>query len=311
MKLKAVSVVHTKMNDLPDDLLDIVFSHLNAKTIARAECCCKRFRDAGQRADLQIHATPSNVDSLVTWARTREHRVTKVSLRRLRYTSVFNIVNFPRLVSIQARFCTVAFPWTPVSSLRRLELGRITRGYGQYPNASFNTSDLPAGLEKAVLTFDSTWHSVVVDRAFPHMEIKGAPQIVLQTLESVVHLTLETLQAVYVDPEIKGRVSTARIESVVFRFNVSLLDILGVLGPDVDTLVLSMPLASMAWSEAPACLNPRVLALDLDFLAMDVVPSRLEVLEIRVDRLASVRIPAHVQVWGEVRGVEVARSFFD
>ncbi len=297
------------LNDLPNDVLDVILGHLNARSIARVQCVSTTLRDAGKRAALQVHATPKNAHAVLCWAAARAPRVTRVSLRRLKESwHLFDtIALFENALSVNALFCRIMLSEYHVfpQRLRRLTLDKITKVYGESPE--FKTSRLPPHLERVSLTFDSTWSTVVVDRGVPTLEIKGAPDIHIDTLDTITHLTLTTLQLILVHPHASSQcIRYARIEADGM---LGADNVLRAIGPVPDVVVLSMPMASAKWSDFP-WINSRVLALDLDFLCFDRVSPQLETLEIRVDRLATAPVPESVDVWAEVRGVEVDRSFF-
>jgi hypothetical protein len=296
------------MNQLPNDALDIVFSHLAARDIARAECACRAFREAGQRADLQIHAVPRTEDALLEWASQRPSKVTRVAMRRLRNVWLSQWA-FPRVQSMQALYSRIilgdTFVWPRM--LRRLELGRLTR-HSHFDPETFRLSSLPETLQSVSLTFDSTWHRVIVDASFDETKIRGSADIIVKHLSNARILTLETHTLISVDSEARGDLVTeARIE-VAGTHNPD--PALRMLGLGVDLLVFSMPMASIVWSEYDH-LDPRVLALDADFVSYDKPGANLQYLELRVDRLATAPVPKHVRVWAEVRGIEIDRSFFD
>ena len=292
------------LDDLPDELLDIVCSKLNATTLARLECTSARMRDAARRAPLEVHAAPRTLDRVLRWATdpARAGRVTRVSLRRVRVPPEVWTA-FPRVVAVRALYCRVPLP-IPINkgSIRSLHLGRLTRSPGD--PAAFRTSRLPR-VDSLCLTFDGSWARVIVDRPAPRLELRGAAVVRLETLDGVEDLVVSTRHLEISPGTAAPRCRTARLEADAATDAEPLL---ALFGPALETLVLGTPLADVSWPFAD--LDPAVLALDADFALLRRVNPALRFLEVRADRLAAARVPPEVEVWAEVRGAQVDRSFF-
>ena len=127
----------------------------------------------------------------------------------------------------------------------------------------------------------------------------------LEILDGVEDLVVSTLHLEVSPGTAAPRCRTARLEADAAT---NAEPLLALFGPALDTLVLGTPLADVSWPFAD--LDPAVLALDADFALLRRANPRLRFLEVRADRLATARVPPEVDVWAEVRGARVDRSFF-
>jgi hypothetical protein len=306
------------MQDAPPEILDLICAHLQARSLAALECVSKTCREASRRAALQLHVTPNTVHSATAWALapSRAARVTKLSARRV--PSALLLPLLERCANVQVvdvLYCRVLAPLPQTLGLRglqRLRLSRLARHFGQ--GDVFSLGCLPDSLRHVELAFDESWRRVDLDDP-KNIETLSltAPSLLVTALGRVTDLSLTTPGRIWVDdtrPSTPSGVVTARIESYGSLHHYLATAVLGLFGPALRTLVLSMPQVGFVLSQDLAHLDPHTLALDADFLAIDALKN-LRTLEVRANRVASVRIPRHVELYAEVDGAPMDRSFFD
>ena len=303
------------MQDAPPEILDLICAHLQARSLAALECVSKTCREASRRAALQLHVTPNTVHSATAWALvpSRAARVTKLSARRVPSALLLPLLErCPGVLAVDVLYCRVLAPLPQTLGLRglqRLRLSRLARQFGQ--DDVFSLACLPDSLRHVSLAFDASWRRVDVDDP-KNIETLSltAPDLSVTALGRVTDLSLTTPGSIVVVPSADPRPSeviSARIESYESHHSTA---VLGLFGPALRTLVLSMPQVGFVLSHDLAHLDPRILAIDADFVAIDALKS-LRTLEVRANRVASVRIPRHIDLYAEVDGALMDRSFFD
>jgi hypothetical protein len=303
----------TTIDDIPDDIVDYIFSGLPAKDLAACECVSARFRLASLRAPLKIHVVPSNERLIRRWAASRAHRVVKISSRRV----PFPVELFRNVMWIDVMYTRMAFPDAVGTRLRFLRLSRVVRQFGT-PDVFSIGAQFPPSLTHAFLTFDDSFRRVdVVDPGnVTVLEIRapynflGRPNIRVCDLGKIADLTLNTSGSVAMNAA-TSRVKRARIEA----FDTTTDEVVSILAPcaaTADVVVVSFPRAVVDTSElVDAGIDPRVLAIEAAFVNVDAVNPRLRTLEIRAERLATTgQIPARVHVVADVDGRPMPREFF-
>lgn len=301
---------------LPEDVLRCIFARCSAKTVAVLECTCRVFRSVGKQTPVQLHVTQANEDRIFTWATGRT--VTKMTTRR-----VGRLLRLPEtLLVLDSMYAKVSMPHLGgMRYLQRLRLHHVrmpeVSGTPRYP--VFKMSSLPDSLVDVDIVFDATCRRVDVDGTKkirvlslatypPKPGFPRQPDILVTRVDNdVVKLSLSTRGGITVACQMHTDVECAKIECEDNRDPRSVMKLFG---PALDTLVLVMPRASVVWSEDFAGVNPRVLAVDVDFAAIDVVGPNLRTLEVRVDRLAYVHIPKRVELWACIRNTVIDPSFF-
>jgi hypothetical protein len=208
---------------------------------------------------------------------------------------------------------SLAVQVSTMTTLQRLRIHHL-HSASRNRNAIFKTSSLPPALVDVDITFGASWGRVDVDdtKSIAILALKTYPPkpwenrqpdfLVTRIGRGVLDLTISTSGGITVVPHDKTRVRNARIEC---EDNLYPTNVLKLFGPALEQLVMSMPRASLVWSQDFPAIDPKVIAIEVDFAAIDVLGPSLEELELRVDRLAYIPIPEHVVLNACIRGTAI------
>jgi hypothetical protein len=286
------------MNDLPDDLLRLIFQKCSGATLACLECVSTRCRDIAQSTTLRVHITPRHVPT-PDWLQARKDRVVTLSMRRV--ASILFTTTYPHLRVIDIMYATTRFWHAPdfrtVPNLRQLRVCTVSRRFGQ--SDVFKMSLLPDTLHDVVLSFDDSWRRVDVDASFPRMALRCRP-CGLWFRQPDFHVTsLDRCREVYLKTHgcITTTVTTPHpiVKTVIeSEDNFVARSVLGWFDSTLESCVIRMPNASFVLSQDMPHLDPVSLEIHGSLVAVDVLGSRLRTLTIRCRRLATIPIPPHI-----------------
>lgn len=295
------------MQDLPDEVVLLIFERCSGKTLAILELVCTRFRSLTRHVPTQIHITPSIEHDVVRWAKDR--LVTKVSGRR-----VYDIPYFPTARVLDFMFARIPYRALP-PCLRRVRIHRLGTT-NRDPSVFKLSKHLPPSVTDVDITFESSWRRVDIDRGIRHVAIRAhppspfvnlrQPDILVTKAMGTETLILSTYGGITAVPH-PTTIRRARIEC---EDNFDATNILKLFGHELDMLVLCIPNASILWSQDLAHIDPEIVAISCDFVGIDTHGPRLRDLELDVDRLAYIELPPSIHLNISVRHTHIDASFF-
>ena len=287
------------MNDLPDDVLRLIFERCSATTLASLECVSKRFLRLVKSVDsLRVHITPRCIPS-DAWIDAHKDKITRISMRRT-FPNVFSAY-FPRVTVVDIMYTTVRFWNAPqfcsIPHLQKLRVCTLYRRFGQ-PDV-FQTSMLPSSLQDVFLSFDDTWRRIDIDQSFPRLAIRchegrvlfRQPDFHVTNIEKCQELYLKTFGCITTSVTTPAGITKAVIES---EDNFIARNILKWFDSRLETCVFRFPASSFVFSQDFEFIHPVSMELVGSFVAVDVINPKLRNLKIRCRRLASIAIPSHV-----------------
>ena len=299
------------MNELPDDILRLIFEKCPGVTLATLECVSKKFRRlANSVSPIRLHITPHRIPS-DAWIDARTNRITRISMRRV-FTNVFSAY-FPNVTVIDIMYTTVRFWNAPqfcsIPRLQKLRVCTLSRRFGQ-PDV-FQTSMLPSSLQDVFLTFDDTWRRIDIDRSFPRLAIRchqgrvlfRQPDFHVTDIHRCTELYLKTFGCITTTVKTPAPIIKTIVES---EDNFVGRGILRWFDATLEHCIFRMPAASFVFSQDFKFIHPVSMELVGSFVAVDVINPKLQRLKVRCHRLASVAIPSHVDT-----DIEVNRSRYD
>lgn len=299
------------MNDLPDDILRLIFERCSATTLTCLECVSKRFLRLAKSVDsLRVHITPHRIPS-DAWIDAHKDKITRISMRRT-FPNVFSAY-FPRVRVVDIMYTTVRFWNAPqfcsIPRLQKLRVCTLSRRFGQ-PDV-FQTSMLPSSLQDVFLTFDDTWRRIDIDTSFPRLAIRchqgrvlfRQPDFHVTDIHRCTELYLKTFGCITTTVQTPAPIVKTIIES---EDNFVGRRILHWFDATLEHGIFRMPAASFVFSQDFKFIHPVSLELVGSFVAVDVINPKLQRLKIRCHRLASVAIPSHVDT-----DIEVSHARYD
>lgn len=287
------------MNELPDDVLRLVLERCSATTLTCLECVSKKFLRLAKSVDsLRVHITPHRIPS-DAWIDGHKDKITRISMRRT-FPNLFSAY-FPRVTVVDIMYTTVRFWNTPqfcsIPRLQKLRVCTLSRRFGQ-PDV-FETSMLPSSLQDVFLSFDDTWRRIDIDQSFPRLAIRchegrvlfRQPDFHVTNIEKCQELYLKTFGCITTTVMTPAGITKAVIES---EDNFIARNILKWFDSRLETCIFRFPASSFVFSLDFRHLDPTSMEVLGNFVALDVVNSKLRNLKVRCRRLAYAVIPSRV-----------------
>lgn len=319
---------------LPDLVLDLVFSHLDARSVATAACVNTSFRTAANRAPLRLAITADTDDTFMTWmsANTRNTRVVSAAVRRSAVLTVTPA--FESLRRLRFMFCRVpaqaltTFP----NALETLHVHQLVPGHWPMHGraAVFSTGrvlGLFPRLLVARITFRGTpgqseWRRVLVDGGpltLRVLELRQCPDIFVVGMPPLVRdLSLSSVEGMYFFSESVYPAET--MSTVWLECGMNLVVQPNVVPPAATRFVLISPRADMTKSLWQAIVQTKGLSqlvLHMGVVILDGPPPTIDTFRLHADHLVIRDTPQAVGGWNAIRhisavvhGVPLDPAFF-